>query len=181
MASKVSSVTAALVLGAVTAGVLIAARAGAPSEASLPCRQPQLAATGDRIYAACGTHDAVLVARSADGGRTFEAPAKIAISGHLSLGNHRGPRIVASGDQVVVSAVVGTLGGGKDGDVVAWRSSDGGRRWSDPVTVNDVPAAAREGLHAMTGHEARITVAWLDLREKGTRLAVATSGDVGTS
>lgn len=159
-----------------------AALAAAPvlaAEATLPCRQPQLAATATAVYVACGTSDAILVARSVDGGRTFAAPARIAVAGHLSLGNHRGPRIAASGSDVIVTAIVGAVGSGKDGDVLAWRSADEGRRWSAPVIVSDVPGAAREGLHALTRHDSTVTVAWLDLRDKGTSLAVATSVDGG--
>lgn len=157
----------------------LAAASSVSAEVTLPCRQPQLAAAADVVYIACGTPTAILVARSVDGGRTFAAPARIAIAGHLSLGNHRGPRIAAGGSDVVVTAIVGAMGGGKDGDLLAWRSTDRGEQWSPPVVVNDVPGAAREGLHAMTGDGSTITVAWLDLREKGTALAAATSADNG--
>ena len=152
---------------------------GAADETVLPCRQPQLSRTPDGVYVACGTPTAILVARSTNGGRRFDEPSRIAITGHLSLGNHRGPRIAASGNEVAVTAIVGALGNGKDGDLLAWRSEDGGRSWSAPVVVNDVPASAREGLHAMTRHESSVTTAWLDLRENGTSLAVGTSTDGG--
>jgi hypothetical protein len=167
-----------LPLLAVAAIALLAVPA-ASAETILPCRQPQLASSADAVYVACGTPTAILVARSADGGRTFAAPARIAVAGHLALGNHRGPRIAASGSDVIVTAIVGAIGGGKDGDVLAWRSTDEGRRWSSPVVISDVSGSAREGLHALTRHESTVTVAWLDLREKGTSLAVATSTDDG--
>jgi hypothetical protein len=162
-------------------GALLAASlsTGAADETVLPCRQPQLSRTPDAVYVACGTPTAILVARSVDGGRRFDEPARIGITGHLSLGNHRGPRIAASGNEVAVTAIVGALGSGKDGDLLAWSSEDGGRRWSAPVVVNDVPASAREGLHAMTRNHSTVTAAWLDLRNKGTSLAVGTSTDGG--
>jgi hypothetical protein len=69
-----------------------------------------------------------------------------------------------------------------DGDLLTWRSTDGGTSWSKPVVVNDTPGAAREGLHAMTldanGHLAAV---WLDLRGKGTRLYGAFSNDAGAT
>jgi hypothetical protein len=120
-----------------------------------------------------------LAAASVDGGRTFGPLRKVTEVPSLALGGHRGPRIVAAGDVVVVSAVVGMVGGGKDGDLVAWRSTDQGGTWSAPVTVSDVPDAAREGLHAMAARGRFVAAAWLDLRGTGTRLYGATSSDAG--
>lgn len=153
--------------------------ATAAAETTLPCRQPQLAVSGPTVYVACGTAAAVLVARSDDRAESFGPALAIPITGHLSLGNHRGPRIVALGDTVIVTAIVGAQGGGKDGDLLAWRSVDRGQHWSAPIRINDVEAAAREGLHAMTGEGGTVAVAWLDLREKGTTLVVAVSTDGG--
>jgi hypothetical protein len=149
------------------------------AETVLPCRQPQLAATGTTVYVACGTPTSILVARSEDGGRTFGPAETVATVATLALGMHRGPRLVALGDTLVLSAVAGEVGGGKDGDVLAWRSIDRGQHWSAPVRVSDVPAAAREGLHAMAAYGATVAAAWLDLREKGTTLVVAVSTDGG--
>jgi hypothetical protein len=48
--------------------------------------------------------------------------------------------------------------------------------------INDVPGAAREGLHALAAHDAGlVVVAWLDLRDKGTRVYAATSRDHGAT
>ncbi len=160
---------------------VVLALGGTPAgaETTLPCRQPQLAASGNTVYVACGTPTSILVARSEDGGRTFGPAATVATAATLSLGMHRGPRLVALGDLLIVSAIVGAIGGGKDGDLLAWRSTDGGRHWSAPARVNDVPAAAREGLHAMAGHGQTVVSAWLDLRAQGTTLVVAVSTDGG--
>jgi hypothetical protein len=72
------------------------------------------------------------------------------------------------------------MGRGRDGDLLAWRSSDGGRTWSAPVRVNDVAGSAREGLHAMAS-DGRDTLfaAWLDLRRPGMRVYGAVSKDGG--
>lgn len=163
----------------VAAGALLAGAASSAAETTLPCRQPQLAAAGDAVYVACGTPTSVLVARSADGGRTFGALVTVATAGALALGSHRGPRIAAGGDAVLVSAIAGETGGGKDGDVLVWRSADRGATWSRPARVNSVPASAREGLHAMAASGDTVAAAWLDLRERGTTLAVAVSRDGG--
>ncbi len=61
----------------------------------------------------------------------------------------RGPRIVATDDAVVITAIGGKLGKGQDENLFAWHSTDRGASWSGPVQVNDVAASAREGLHGM--------------------------------
>src|SRR5690606_6078837 len=124
----------------------------------------------------------VLVARSPDGGLSFGAPVVLPITGEISLGMRRGPRVAVTNNTLLVAAVSGAQGGGKDGDVVLTRSTDRGRTWSQPVVINDVPGAAREGLHALAAHPNGLVVAaWLDLREKGTRIFAAVSRDHGAT
>jgi hypothetical protein len=144
--------------------------------------QPQLAAIGDQLYLTFGRGDTVFVARSSDEGRSFGTPVALPITGELSLGMRRGPRVAVTKSAVLVAAVSGAQGGGKDGDVVLTRSTDRGLTWSRPLVVNDVPGAAREGLHALAAHPDRLVVAaWLDLREKGTRIYAAVSRDHGAT
>ncbi len=144
--------------------------------------QPQLAMIGDQVYLAFGRGDTVLVARSPDGGLSFGAPVVLPITGEISLGMRRGPRVAVTNNTLLVAAVSGAQGGGKDGDVVLTRSTDRGRTWSQPVVINDVPGAAREGLHALAAHPNGLVVAaWLDLREKGTRIFAAVSRDHGAT
>ncbi|MBK5299444.1 MAG: exo-alpha-sialidase [Vicinamibacteria bacterium] len=161
------------------AGALLLVASSAAAEITWPCRQPQLAVERHTVYVACGTPTSLIVARSENNGEFFLPALTIPIAGHLSLGNHRGPRVVALGDTVVLTAIVGEAGGGKDGDVLAWRSTDRGATWSSPVKVSDVAGAAREGLHAMAANGTTIAAAWLDLRGQGTTLAVAVSADGG--
>ena len=169
-----------LVAALVCAGSLPAAdHIVASPDNPLPCRQPQLAVDGGTVYLACAANNTILIARSTDGGRSFAQPTTIASVPSLALGMHRGPRIAATDDGLVVTAIAGRLGKGQDGDLQAWRSVDRGVTWTGPVTINDVPAAAREGLHAMAARGNTVVTAWLDLREKGTRLYAATSGDGG--
>ena len=63
---------------------------------------------------------------------------------------------------LIVAAVVGQKGGGADGDVLIWRPADGGTRWEQPEVLNDVPGAAREGMHALASNTTGLVVAaWL--------------------
>jgi hypothetical protein len=97
---------------------------------------------------------------------------------------------VFTGNAIVISAVAGKRasqgphahGLPENGDLLVWRSADGGRTWSSPSTVNDVAGAAREGLHAMaTGAGGLLFTAWLDLREGRTKLYGARSTDGGVT
>src|SRR4051794_16720068 len=120
-----------------------------PSLPTVDYRQPQLAAGQGIVGVTFGSTNTVYFSYSANNGGTFSPPVKVSDAPNLALGRHRGPRIAITPTAIVISAIVGEKGGGKDGDLVAWRSTDKGRTWSQPVVINDVPAAAREGLHAM--------------------------------
>jgi hypothetical protein len=144
--------------------------------------QPQLAAGGGAVYVTFAAGDVISVARSTDAGATFASPVALPEAGRLALGKRRGPRIAATAQAVVVAAVAGARGGGADGDLVLYRSTDQGRTWTAPIVVNDVPGAAREGMHGLAANAAGIVVlAWLDLRQKGTRIYAAVSRDHGVT
>ena len=144
--------------------------------------QPQLAAIGQRVYLVFGQGDLVSVAGSSDGGETFDKPTALPRAGRLALGMRRGPRIAVTSDAVLVAAVAGATGGGADGDVLLYRSTDRGATWQAPVAINDIPGSAREGLHAIVASPTGlVVVAWLDLREKGTRIYSAVSRDHGAT
>lgn len=145
-----------------------------------PFRQPQLAASTDIVAMAFGSGSAVYVATSTDRGQTFSKPVKVAESPYLMLGRHRGPRVAISGEAIVVTAVMSETPA--QGDLFAWRSADRGHTWSKAIRVNDVAAAAHEGLYtlASNGH-GTFFAAWLDLRNKGTRLYGAWSSDAGAT
>ncbi len=145
-------------------------------------RQPQVAVdpTG-RIYVAFGVGNTIRCARSSDRGQTFEVFPVGAVDA-LALGTRRGPRIAVAGNSVVVSAIGGRQGKGRDGDLVAWRSTDQGATWTAPTRVNTVEGSAREGLHAMAGHtDGSVFSTWLDLRAGRTEIFGARSRDVGAS
>lgn len=135
--------------------------------------QPRLAATNaGRVYLAYGHANAVYVARSENAGTSFAPAVTVASVPKLMLGLRRGPRIAAHGEKVTVTFIAHEL--------VAVHSIDGGRTWSAPVTVNTVPASAREGLHDLAGGpDGRLFVTWLDLRHGKMELWGAESADAG--
>jgi hypothetical protein len=162
-----------------------------PVDPAIPARQPQLAANASLVALAFGAGNAIYVSTSHDQGRTFSAPAKAAEAQILPLGRHRGPRIALSGDTIVITAVAGNKPDGgahahglaADGDLLAWRSKDGGKTWSQGTTINDVPGSAQEGLHALASDgKGTLLAAWLDKRGgKGTKLYAARSDDDGAT
>lgn len=135
--------------------------------------QPRLAlAGGNRVFLAYGHGADVFVVRSDDAGATFAAPVKVATVPGLMLGMRRGPRLVARGDTVTVTI--------NQKDLLAFTSTDAGRTWSGPVTINDVPDSTREGLHDLAlSPTGRAFVTWLDLRLGKTALFAAESADGG--
>jgi hypothetical protein len=153
-----------------------------PETVGVRYQQPQLTAHKNMVALTFGASNAIYFSSSSDQGRTFSTPVKVADNGVLALGRHRGPRVAITDRAIVVSAVVGQKGGGADGDLTAWRSADGGKTWSEGVRVNDVPGAAREGLHAMAaGPDGLLFAIWLDLRTRGTKLYGAASTDGGAT
>ncbi len=146
-------------------------------------KQPQLAIDSKgHVHVVFGIGEAVVQCRSSDAGETF-SKAKLAFRvPNMSLGMRRGPRVVATKNVIVVTAVGGRIGKGRDGDILSWRSTDSGANWLGPVRVNDTEASAREGLHAMAAApDGSIWCAWLDLRDKKSMIYAARSIDGGIS
>lgn len=137
--------------------------------------QPQLAAASDgRVWLVYGQGHDVAVARSDDSGNTFLPPSTVATLPQLMLGMRRGPRIVARGDTITVTVVAPEL--------LAYRSTDAGRTWIGPVTVNDVAECTREGLHDLAlSPNGELFATWLDLRNGKMELWGASSRDGGAT
>ena len=154
----------------------------APQSADLPNRQPQLASDGTLLGLTYGAGNSIFFMSSADSGQTWSKPVLVATPGKMSLGMRRGPRIAMTSQAIVISAVAGERGGGQDGDLIAWRSVDGGQTWSAGKSINDIVASAREGLHTMVaGPNNTLFAAWLDLRRQGTRIYGSVSRNGGAT
>lgn len=144
-------------------------------------RQPQITIDeAGTIHLVYGVGDRVRYHQSRDGGKTFSAASDLPLVHAMSLGMRRGPRVAATTSAVCVSAIGGKQGKGRDGDLLAMQSADGGKTWSLPAPVNDVADAAREGLHAMAaGPQGQICCTWLDLRNRMTEIMASVSSDGG--
>jgi hypothetical protein len=144
-------------------------------------RQPQVAVDPlGKIYLVFGSGNSVYCTASSDQGTSFSEPNKVGDVGVLALGMRRGPRVAASEKAIVVTAVGGTLGHGKDENLLAWRSEDRGRTWLGPVQINTVASSAREGLHHLAAApDGSFYCVWLDLRNKRTEVYGNRSTDGG--
>src|SRR5262249_25504171 len=154
-----------------------------------------LAANASMVALVFGAGNSIYFSASRDRGQTFSSPAKVDTTGILPLSRHRGPRVALSGGAIVITAVAGTKpdtgphahGLPSDGDLLMWRSTDGGKTWSRPKSVNDVPGSATEGLHALASDgKGTLFAAWLDKRDarrgaSGTKLYGARSTDDGAT
>jgi hypothetical protein len=151
-------------------------------------RQPQLASAYGQVALTYGAGSTIWFSSSPDGGRTFSPRVKVADSGALALGRHRGPRLTILPDAILITAVVGqdvskaehAHGLPDQGDLTVWRSVDRGKTWVRTGIINDTHGASSEGLHAIAADsKGNLFAAWLDLRTKGTQLYGARSTDGG--
>lgn len=152
-------------------------------ETSVGAHQPQVVVdTEGRIHLTFGSKGSILYTFSTDQGASYAKPTEVAALKALSLGMRRGPRIAVAGQSIVITAIGGEQGGGRDGDLFAWRSRDEGKTWHGPSQVSDVTRSAREGLHGMAASPTgEICCVWLDLRNKGTQIFGSRSTDGGAT
>ena len=102
-------------------------------------RQPQIAVDPrGKVYVVFGAENSIYCAISDDGGQSYGKPSKVGDAGVMSLGMRRGPRVAASEKAIVVAAVAGEQGRGRDGDLLTWRSADGGKTWTPAGHINGV-------------------------------------------
>jgi hypothetical protein len=178
-----------LITGFILSAALLAGAQLGPMGTDAPAREPQMATDGKTVYLAFGAGKAIYVSASADQGRTFSTPVKVAEEGIVPLSRHRGPRIAVARSTLVLTAVAGkTMSEGShahglpsDGDLLVWRSDDKGLTWSKLSVINDFPGAPTEGLHALASDgKGRLFAVWLDHRSgKGTKLYGSESRDAG--
>ena len=152
--------------------------------------QPHLAAAEDgSFYAVFIRNGAIEFSTSADKGKTWSAPVvAIDAKGKAKGGMQRGPRVAVDAKKTVYVTAPLCFDEAEFAkqyptqDLYFVVSTDGGKTFSKPVQINEVPKKAPESLHwlaAAPGGE--VFVAWLDLRnrEKGQDLAWVKITDQG--
>jgi hypothetical protein len=130
--------------------------------------QPHMAiGNNGSIYVVFIRRGNIDVAVSHDKGQTFSAPVTaIDAQGKAGGGCQRGPRIGVDANRIVY--ITDPLS--KWPDIVLAVSSDGGKAFSKPRPVNDVPDQSGEALHWLAVSSAgELQVAWLDRRLRGER------------
>ena len=137
--------------------------------------QPQIAVSPNgHVHVTFGKDNAVYYTGSVDG-RTFSAPVKVAELDKLALRKRRGPRIAATNEVVLVTAISHA-----DGNLHSWTSTNEGRTWKESAPLNTVPTSAREGLHATVGDgKGLVGAVWLDDRNQTKELWGRFSHDGG--
>lgn len=146
--------------------------------------EPELAVDdADHVAIVCASNERAYVRVSRDRGATFSDPTTLPAAGTISVGMRRGPKIAIVDERTLcVALCAGERGGGKDGDVLAFRSTDLGATWSAPVRVNTTPSSAREGLHALaSGPKGELACAWIDLDGDAPDVVLALSTDDGST
>jgi hypothetical protein len=150
-----------------------------PASSEGPYRQPHLAAGNGIValtFASVRPSSAIHAAVSGDRGRTFSPPVRVAQPGFTSIGRHRGPRVAVAAGSIVVAACVGKTRPAAHLDLVSWRSTDGGRTWSEGVRINQVPESAGEGFHNLLAHGKTFYAVWLDEKSGGVLLSKSADG-----
>ena len=139
--------------------------------------QPQVAvAASGRIHVVFGKDSALYHTGSPDG-LTFSTPVKVGELDKLALGMRRGPRVTATEERVLVTAISHA-----DGNLHAWTSPDIGKTWKESPALNTTPGSAREGLQALAGDgRGRVVATWLDSRTGGMEPWFRLSRDGGAT
>ncbi len=166
----------------------------APKEATLiasGANQPHLAAAEDgSFYAAFIKDGNIEFSCSTDKGKTWSAPViAMDAKGKASGGMQRGPRIAVDGKKTIYITAPMTfdeteLSGKKYPvrDLFLSVSTDGGKTFSKPTQINDVPKKAPESLHWLAAApNGDVFAVWLDLRgrDKGQDLGYVKISEQG--
>jgi hypothetical protein len=135
--------------------------------------QPQAAIDAEgNIYVAMLHKGNIAVSVSTDRGKTFREPVvAIDVKGRMKGGRQRGPRIGVDAKKNIVVTAPAVFDEAEfqrkypTADLYLVTSKDGGKTWTKPARVNEVPKKAPESLHwlAVTP-SGEAHVAWLDLR-----------------
>lgn len=146
-----------------------------------------------RLWVARVESGQLKVAHSNDGGRQFTWPVAVnAVPETIAAEGESRPQIAVAADGTVHVLWNVALAKPYTGHVRYSRSTDGGRGFAEPVTVNDDRREISHRFPVLLVEGRRVSIAWLDARERqvaldlgekfaGASLYVAESGDGGAS
>lgn len=147
-----------------------------------------------RLWLARAQGRHVVVAMSDDLGRTFSEPVRVnPAPEHVAADGENRPKIALAGDGTVHVSYTRSLDRPFSGHIRYSRSTDDGKHFSAPVTVNDHRAVAGHRFDALSvDRHGRVALAWLDQRDRlaaeqqgrkyiGAALYYAVSEDGGAS
>ncbi len=174
------------------AGLLAASQNGkaGPVAVAGGAIQPHLAASEDgTFYVVFIRNGNIEVSVSADKGKTFSAPVvAIDAKGRATGGMQRGPRIAVDGKKTIYVTAPLCFDEAEfskqypGSELYLAVLTDGGKTFSKPAQLNDVPKKALEALHWLAAAaNGDVYVAWLDFRQrqKGQDLAWVKVTDQG--
>jgi hypothetical protein len=130
--------------------------------------------------------DEIQLAISADQGATFSEPSNILnTGGRIQGGADRGPQIAVDNKGFIIITAPICLDPQElkkqmpQRDLWLFRSVDGGKKWSKPVRVNEIPKKAGEALHSLAvAKDGTAHIVWLDARDnRGNSLWYARCSD----
>ena len=121
-----------------------------------------------RIWLAKAENQLLWVSRSDDGGQQFSRPVAVSPEPEsIAADGENRPKIAVARDGTVLLSWTQSLPQNYSGNVRFARSTDGGQRFSAPMTLNDDGRITSHRFDALaTDGEGRVAVAWLDARDR---------------
>lgn len=109
----------------------------------------------------------LLVSRSDDKGKSFGAPVKVnRVAEHIAADGENRPKIVLGKNGNIYVSYTASLEKPYTGNVRFARSQDGGKQFSEPVTVNDNLDVITHRFEALgVNDKGQVYLAWLDKRD----------------
>lgn len=123
--------------------------------------------TNGRLWRALARDGYVLVSYSDDKGKNFSKPAKVnRESENIAADGDNRPKIVVNKDGLIYVSYTQSLTKPYSGNIRFSRSIDGGKSFSEPITVNDNREIISHRFDALGVNErGQIYIAWLDKRD----------------
>jgi hypothetical protein len=126
----------------------------------------------NHLHVVYGSGDSIMYLFSKDG-KTYTAPATIAVLPGLFAASMRGPQIAATGNGIVVTACT------RSGNIFSY-TKDASGKWTKAEKVNDVDETAKEALISLSADGLNAYVVWLSVKKpKGQNLYGAKTSDGG--